>query len=258
MNDPHVVRLKYKLVTGESVSYNSPPPIVFSDPAFELKLEGGTLIAEMKEHHASPGSAMESVRPTLRAWEIQTALKYGRDALRFELDSSEMIDRNPPPPGSKTVHAVSGTAKLSFTTSAKCHVVRSEYPAPPTAFKATPLVELLWNRLQQYLDRKDLLATTGYACLSAIQAQATGRGKASNQYRIDRDVLDKLGELTSEVGDELTARKFDASSSKRAHTPGERNWLVEAVKMLIRGVAEYEHNPGAPLKQITLADLPKL
>jgi hypothetical protein len=256
MNDPHVVRLIYKLTTDESVSYNSPSPIVFSDPAFELILENGILIAEMKEHHTSVGSAMENVRPALRAWEIQTALKCG-DTVRFEFDRSEVIDRNPSPPGSNILHAECGIFTLTGM-AARMQVVRRKYPPPPTAFKVTPLVEMLWNRLQQYRNGKDLLATMGYACLSAIQADTLGRGKASNQYGIDRDVLDKFGKLTSEVGDELTARKFDSSSSKRTHTSREQNWIVEVVKILIGRVAEYEHNPGAPLRQITMADLPKL
>ena len=62
MNYRHVVRLKYKLVTGDSVSYNSPPR-VFSDPGFDLKLENGVLTVEMKEHHATVGSAIVRIRP---------------------------------------------------------------------------------------------------------------------------------------------------------------------------------------------------
>ena len=201
---------------------------------------------------------LERVRPMLRGWEIQTGLKYGRDALRFEFDSSEVKDRNPPPPGSTTVHPFSAAVACMVAVTVECHVERNEYPTPPSAFQVTPLVELLWNRFQQYVDGKDMLATMGYACLSAIQTEAGGRNKASNQYKIDREVLDKLGELTSDVGDELTARKFDAKSSKRAHTPGEQNWIVELVKVLIARVAEYEHDQGAPLKQIAMANLPKL
>jgi hypothetical protein len=71
-------------------------------------------------------------------------------------------------------------------------------------------------------------------------------------------VLDKLGELTSEVGDELSARKFDATSTKRPHTPAEQVWILEIVKLLITRVGEYEFDPAAPLKLITLADLPKV
>lgn len=64
----------------------------------------------------------------LRAWEIQAALKCG-DTVRFELDSTEVIDRNSPPPGSKTLYADCGAYALSMV-SVKFHVVRREYPPP--------------------------------------------------------------------------------------------------------------------------------
>lgn len=258
MNDPHVVRLKYKLVTGDSVSYNSPPPVVFSDPGFDLKLENGVLTVEMKEHHATVGSAIVRIRPTLRAWEIQAGLFDGRDALKFEFDGSEVVDRNPPPPGSGIGLAVGVSEVLAVSDSQKAQVVRNQYPNPPTSFKASPLVELLWSRLEQHLDGKDLLTSMGFACLTLIQAEAGDRGKASVKYQIHPDVLNKLGKLTSDVGDGLSARKFEVTSTKRPHTPAEQDWILKAVKLMIARVGEYEFNPAAPLKQITLADLPKV
>jgi hypothetical protein len=232
--------------------------VVFSNPGFDLKLENGVLTVEMKEHHATVGSAIDRIRPTLRAWEIQAGLFDGRDALKFEFDGSEVVDRNPPPPGSGIGLAVGVAEVLAISDSLKLQVGRRQYPNPPTSFKASPLVELLWNRLQQHLDGKDLLTTMGYACLSAIQSQALGRSKASSQYNIDIAVLGKLGELTSEVGDELSARKFDATSTKRPHTPAEQAWILEVVKLLIKRVGEYEFDPAAPLKLITLGDLPNV
>jgi hypothetical protein len=258
MNDPHVVRLKYKLVTGDSVSYNSPPPLVFSTPGFDLKLENGVLTVEMKEHHATVGSAIERLRPTLRAWEIQVGLVEGRDALKFEFDESEVVDRNPPSPGSG-IEITAGTSEvMAISDSLKVRVGRSQYPTPPTSFKASPLVELMWSRLQQYLDGKELLPSMAYFCLTTIEAQAPGTNKRKNasvKYKIDELVLSKLGELTSGVGDELSARKFE---TKRPHTPAELDWILKAVKLLITRVGEYDFDPAAPLKQITLADLAKV
>jgi hypothetical protein len=259
MNDPHVVRLKYKLVTGDGVSYNSPTPIVFSDPGFDVKLENGVLTVDMKEHHATVGSAVERLRPTLRAWEIQAGLFDERDALKFEFDRSEVVDRNPSPPGSAiTGNLDSVLEPVRISASATTHVVRHQYPNPPTSFKASPLVELLWSRLQQHLDGKELLSSMAYFCLTTIEAQAPGtnkRKRASLKYKIDELVLSKLGELTSGVGDEMAARKFE---TKRPHTPAELDWILKAVKLLITRVGEYDFDSTAPLKPITLADLPKV
>lgn len=257
MNDPHVESLKYKLITGADLSYRSPPPVSFADPVCNMILQNDVLVCRMSQHHATVSGAMDAVRPVIRAWEIQSALDYGRGAMRFEFDSADVIDRAPvsAPP---TTHTLSASTRLHLTGSASCTLVKASYPEPPATFKATQLLELLFNRYHQYLDGKDLLTTMGYACLSAIQDSAGGRTSASTTYSIARDVLDKLGELTSDVGDELTARKFDQHSTRRAHTDAEINWVLEAVKLLIRRVGKYEHSPQMPLQQITLSQLPRI
>ena len=107
-----------------------------------------------------------------------------------------------------------------------------------------------------YLEGRDLLTTMGYVCLSTIQSDAGGRRRAAAKFKIDGDVLDKLGTLTSDVGDEATARKFDNQSTKRAHTPTEKAWVEAAVKKIIRRVAEYDYDSAAALPQISMADLP--
>jgi hypothetical protein len=70
--------------------------------------------------------------------------------------------------------------------------------------------------------------------------------------------LDKLGELTSDVGDETSARKFDDRSTRRPHTGTERTWIEATVRMIIRRVAALDYDPSASVAQITMADLPKL
>jgi hypothetical protein len=257
MNDPPVARLRYRLVTRERFSFNSPAPVHFSHPSCDFALDDGLLTVKMKEHHASAGSAIESIRPLLRAWEIETALTYGPDAMRFEYSSCEMVDRMPSPDTPRNP-VIMATLNCATGGTAIVSQMLGRYPVPPTSFKVTPLVELLWSRYRQYQQGRDLLTTMGYTCLSAVQSQARSRANASVQYSIERAVLDKLGELTSDMGDELTARKFDECSTRQAHTAAEKEWIVKAVKLLIRRVAEYEHDPSATLRQLTMADLPAL
>ena len=256
MNDPHVVALRYKLCTGQSVIYDSPPAVTHSDPSFDATLVGGILTIELKEHHATIGSAQTRVCSFLRAWEINSAIDFGRDALRFEFDGADVIDRIPPLPGRPAIHSLSGSASLSISGTATLQVIRHAYPTPPPNFAASPLVELLWARYEEFEDGKDLLTTMGYACLSAVQSQAGGRNKVVTQFNIHIDVLNQLGRLTSDVGDELTARKFDALSTRRSHTEIEKTWIVAAIKLLILRVAEHDSDPSAVTAQITLADLP--
>jgi len=71
-------------------------------------------------------------------------------------------------------------------------------------------------------------------------------------------VLSTLGKLTSNVGDDLSARKFAGARTKRPHIPAEEDWILQAIKLLITRVGEHDFDPAAPLKQITMADLPKV
>jgi hypothetical protein len=122
----------------------------------------------------------------------------------------------------------------------------------------------MWFRYQHHLQDKETYQSLGYFCLSLMQ-WSTGvsngaRDRASHMYRIGRDILDKLGELTSEKGTQRDARKLDSGSTLISLTDVERRWIREAVKMLVRRKGEYDFDPlaSASLKQITMADLPKL
>lgn len=268
MNDPHVERLRYRLkVNPSQLIFESPPPLFQEYDAFHIRLENGTLTVEMKEHHASVKSAKEKIEGFIRGWVIYAAFDFDWNLLKFEYEDAEVIDRNPSPrvPGQITGHVNITLPMPTSKGTGTVHPLKlSEYPAPPTRFRATPDVETMWFRYQQHLQDKETYQSLGYFCLSLMQ-WSTGRGKgaraaASRTYNIDRDVLDKLGELTSKRGTQRDARKLDSDSTLISLTDAERRWIREALKMLIRRKGEYDFDPAiaASLKQITIADLPKL
>jgi hypothetical protein len=268
MNDPHVERLRYRLkVNPSQLSFESPPPLFQEYDAFGIRLENGILTVEMKEHHASVESAKEKVEGFIRDWMIYAAFDFDWDLLNFEYENAEVIDRKPSPrvPGQITGDGNITLPMLTCKGTGTVHPLKlSEYPAPPARFRATPDVETMWFRYQQHLQDKETYQSLGYFCLSLVQ-WSTGVGKgarcaASRMYNIDRDVLDKLGELTSERGTQREARKLDSGSTLVPLTDVERRWIREALKMLIRRKGEYDFEPatGASLKQITMTDLPKL
>jgi hypothetical protein len=258
MNDPHVISLKFGVKTEKPISFNRPPAVNASTPSCDLTLVDNVLTVTFKEHHPTFASALEKIRDYLRAWEIQANLEAGTAYFKFEYQDAIVIDRNPSPPGSSTGHLAVVHASASFSATATCHLEKATYPDPPSKFVATSTVEHLWNRYQMYLDGRDLLTTMGYFCLSTIQNDAGGRKKASAKFNIHEDVLNKLGTLTSDVGDEATARKIDQSSTKRVHTSRELAWVETAAKKIIRRLGEHAHDPAASLPQITMTDLPQL
>ena len=99
-----------------------------------------------------------------------------------------------------------------------------------------------------------------YFCLTVVEARSGPKGQkrpnAAKQLKVEPKVLSKLGELSSQVGDNQKARKFGGSG--RSHTDREERWLKETVLALIRRVGEYDSDPKAPLPALTMADLPNL
>jgi hypothetical protein len=221
-------------------------------------LANNVLTVTMKEHHPTAVSAMEKIRDYLRAWEIQAGLEAGTAYFKFEYTDAVVIDRNPPPPGSATGRLAAVERGDSFSAVATCRHEKATYPNPPSGFVATSTVQHLWNRYLKYLSGHELLTTMGYVVLSTAQNDAGGRRKAAAQLNIHDDVLNTLGTLTSDVGDEATARKIDQHSTRRAHTSREQALVEEAVKKIIHRVGEHAHDPAANLPLITMADLPLL
>ncbi|MDQ3257297.1 MAG: hypothetical protein M3R15_25990, partial [Acidobacteriota bacterium] len=123
-------------------------------------------------------------------------------------------------------------------------------------------VETMWFRYEQHLQDRETYESLGYFSLRLMQWSTRvgigARDAASRMYNIDRDILDKLGKLASERGSQGDARKLDSGSTLIPLTDIERQWIREAVKMLIRRKGEYDFDPAsaASLKQITMADLP--
>jgi len=272
MTDPHVECLRYRLTVDETYGrFENPPPLEHGTDAYQMRLESGVLTVEMKEHHATVESAKERVDNDLRAWELDAALSRDHTWLRFDYDPSgaRVIDRDPSPlqPGSDAVGV--GAIKLGMLVAAgigHCEPpVFKEYPKPPEMFEASLNVEGLFRRYERavWFDGTQMLSF-GYVCLSYLEG-TTGlkgyqgaRDEVVKRYRIERGVLNKLGDLVSERGGLEEARKLDAGATLIPLTPEENAWVRAAIKMLIRRKAEYDHDPNAAesLPVITMSDLP--
>jgi hypothetical protein len=270
MSDLHVECLRYRLTVDETYGrFENPPPLEHETDTYRMWLEAGVLTIEMKEHHATVESARRRVENDLRAWELDAALARDHTWMRFDYDPSgaKIIDRDPPPPGqvSIAVGAVELSDLVCMTAVAAAPVFK-EYPKPPAMFEASLDVEGLFRRYERavWLDPTQMLSF-GYVCLSYLEGttglkRRKSRNEAAIRYRIDLDVLNKLGDLVSTRGDLQEARKLDADATRSPLTPNEEAWVRAAIKMLIRRKAEYDHDPNAAtsLPIITMSDLPTL
>jgi hypothetical protein len=258
LRDPHVVSLIYKVTSPETIRFEKAPPVVFNTARMKLSIADGLLKVEPKSHFASVDNARKAIDPFLRSWEVDTALHFGRIEIAFTYKDAKIVDRNPLPPGSPITLEVASITSAHTVDKVTLIVNRSRYPEPPALFVTSPDVESLWQRYQGYLDGHEPLLSMSYFCLSLLESKyrKEKRKAVADSYNISFDVLQKLGELTSEKGDGSTARKFDRESSHIPLTKAEINWVQESIKILIRRVGESSH--VETLLLVPMADLPPL
>jgi hypothetical protein len=115
MRDPHVVTLTYGLVTDATTTYKDPPPVSFQTTLAHFELKDGVLTVTMNEHFASAADARKAVAGVLQAWELRTELVSSAGRLAFTYRDANLIDRDPPPPGSPQVIALEGMSTALVT-----------------------------------------------------------------------------------------------------------------------------------------------
>lgn len=252
MNDPHVEALHYTLVPGENVSFaDDALPVEREASGFSVRLAGHKLTATMRHHFASEDEARAAVETYLRAWAAERALTAGRVEFEFQFERSDVIDRDPQTGIVDVGLIMSGTSVFEPT----LHVIRGRYPDPPDDFALDPDTDTLFTRWRGYIEGREPLESMAYACLTILEIHG-GRPGAAKRFGIAQPVLRKLARLSSETGDRTTARKITASL--RPRTADEEAWLQVAVKVIVRRAGEVAAEPGRPLTQITMADLPPL
>ncbi|MBB6096037.1 hypothetical protein HNQ60_004928 [Povalibacter uvarum] len=256
MRDPHVEAIHYKVGSAETISYNNPRPINFSNHLGEFTLSDGYLRVIPVEHFASANEARAAIDPFLSAWEISTDLNSNFGMVRFEFERVEVVDRAPPEPGGSIVCSLEGASMVMIGSSAVVRLTCSEYPNPPTAFSATTDVTAAYRRWLRYRAGNEPLQSMAYFVLTLLQTAAGGRALASQIFQIERKILDTMGHLSSTKGDEATARKANNPGQFQDLSPAEKQWLEEAVRRVIRKLGE--HAAGSPGTLITMADLPQI
>ena len=262
MRDPHVEKLRYCLVLAGGDTFHDPPAVERDYHNFRVRLADGLVTVTMKEHHPTIELARSRVEPFLRDWELSAALEYRRRDVTFDYKDADVIDRDPPPPGEPQSIEISAAGVQSMTGTAKITVLRRAYPSPPDRFVSSRDVDRI--RYEQYLEGHEPLPSMAYFCLTVVEKSVAlltkkkGRANrpcASSTYGIEPGILDNLGALTSERGDERTARKAHEMESL---TPIEENWIREVLIAIIRRLGEYAKDPNAMRSVIKMADLPPL
>lgn len=258
MNDPHVEKLIYNIGSAGIVEYDSPEASSFTNDLGDFVLSSGKLTVTLSHHFPDPQDARELIESYLRSWEMESDLTQNLGTIRFAYSDVVVIDRNPPPPpppGSPITVSINATlSAITASGSARISIRRTEYPAPPSAFRNTQEASLAYQRWKQYSENKEPLQSMAYAVLTLAYSSAGGRENAPNTLSISSGFLRTIARLSSQPGLDSQARKLDAQSPRPKLTGTDRSWLETATKKLILRMGEIAS--GKDLYEITMDDLP--
>ena len=134
-----------------------------------MRLEDDIATFEMVTHYPSLQAARELIEGYLQVWEVYMVLTLGRSEIGLEFEDGQVIDRDPPPPGSPQV--IYGAMVLAATTVAiaSVDVMRRKFPDPPDSFVLSADAETMWRRYEMYRDGHAELISMAYFCLSVLE-----------------------------------------------------------------------------------------
>lgn len=255
MNDPHVSRLHYEIWAGEGTTWDSPPAVAFKNYLGRFETEGLTLRIDPVEHFARQEDAEAAMTAFLAAWSIDSDLRLGVD-LRFRFLRADVHDRMPDGRGFRgsALRAFGGTVTMAGEV--KLVVTRRRLTKPRAAFQATDEVTTAYRRWNKVQAEAESLQGMAYWLLTVFETRGGSRRKAAERFRVDLQVLGRIGDLSTNTGSPDTERKQSPQSLGRELRAGERQWLEAAVKRLILRLGSSA--TGASEATISLADLPPL
>lgn len=255
MNDPHVVSLLYKVTFGKDVDYDKAPPLKEETEYFVCTIDREKAFFEMKTHFPKEEEAKKIADDFLKTCTIYWGLQNYLNEITFLYKTAGIVDRKPDQ--SKTLRiCVSDTIHMSCE--AEFHISRAKFPPAPHDFVVSPDVEVIYTRFRGYLENREPLTSMAYMCLTVLETSGGARKTAAKKYQIDYKVLSKWGELVSERGSEMEARKATKNKVFTPLTDKEREWLVALIKKAIIRLGNYAYDPSQSFAKITFSSLPNL
>jgi hypothetical protein len=238
MNDPHIVALNYKIEAGENTDFDSAAPIDIAVEEFSVALDKSSAKFLMKVHYAMEDEAKAAVEPFINSWHVLSDLQLCPGVFRLCYVNAEIIDRASTP-GIVELHA--RPAFYGLNVKATLSQSHSKFPEPPLRFRASELVNFLHHQYIGYRQGKMSLAAVGYFCADALEEH-------NARYGISSKLLKRMSRLCTEKGGK-NARKI--LGARQDLSSGEKIWLEQAIKTIIRRVGEKDANPSSDFPQIT-------
>lgn len=256
MRDSHVERLHFAIGAEEGVSYEAPIPLTFENYLGDFDCRDGRLVVKPVAHFSDENDARTVIEPFLRAWEIDSDLNGNIGTIRFKFMRADVIDRDPPPPGTSKAISLKARSVTASRTTATLQIVRRSYPSPPESFRATSEAVQAYSRWRAFRDGREPLQSMAYFFLTLAEATAGGRRRAAHVLAIKAEVLSTIGRLASTKGDLSTARKVARTGAFDELTDSEKRWLEQAIRHVIKRLGE--RVAGTAMESLKITNLPKI
>lgn len=256
MNKSHIDKLFYKIIIKDNVDYVNAPAVSLENETFKMVTRNNEVIFEMKRPFSSEQDAKIVTDEFLNKWEIIIGLENAPDDIRFKFYRSEVVHFEPNKNECNVNLSVSSVG--DFEDHATNHVSHHKYPDPPDQFSISPDVETMYLRYKAYCEGRDTLLSMAYLLLTVTQSKAATRREAAEKLRIEKEILDTLGELCSIKGDESEARKAPPNGVFIPLEHKEREWILATCKLLIKRCGEFEFCGTENLFQLKIDNLPSL
>lgn len=258
MNKPHIEKLFYKIITKGNVDYEDAPDVSSENEIFKMVTSDKQVSFEMKKHFSSEQDAKIATDQFLNMWEITIGLENDPDDIGFKFDRSEIVDLEPNKNENNVNLFASVCEHIHIVEHITVHVSRHKYPEPPDQFSISPDVETMYLRYKAYREGRDKLLSMAYLLLTVVQSKSANRREVSKKLRVEKEILDTLGELCSTKGDESEARKAPKDGAFIPLSQKEREWVLAACKLLIKRCGEFEFCGTEHLCQLKMDSLPSL
>ena len=161
---------------------------------------------------------------------------------KLKFDHAQVVDRKPTP-GVVTLSGRPLRLELKLG-KATCVVSPACYPPPPSGFEITLDVQLMYDRYMDHLQGREKLLDMAYFCWTMVKDNPVTKTDFSSGVR------NTISKLSGGGGGPKHARKKEGID-KEPLTDQARHFLIEAIKAIIRRVAERAH---AVLHQGTVVD----
>lgn len=263
MNDPHVEALIYVVEHDSTVTYDDATPVEVDRPEFLVTIEERHARFEIKEHYATVSEAQAAVQPYIDQWKFEEELRVGPGQFTLRFEKPDIKDRQPTP---GVFVGTPAPIRFTFRLSKATGTVSRPYPKPPSETPMEvhdPDVQTMLHRYIGYRREREKLSSMAYFCLTMLEYKFKGnrRNKAAEHFHTDRDVLNNVGRLTGDKagkGGRDVRKAIDYVGIPDDYATDEKQFLEEAIKLLIIQAARVAANSDADIPHLTMADLPPL